>query len=113
MYEAAEIDGASTLQKIFKITLPTIKPTIIIMSLLAVGQIFRGDFGLFYQLVGNNANILEVADILDLYTFRALMTSSDVGMSAASGFYQSILCFITIMVSNGVIKKIEPDYSLF
>jgi putative aldouronate transport system permease protein len=113
MYEAAEIDGATTLQRIFKITLPTIKPTIIIMSLLAIGQIFRGDFGLFYQLVGNNARVLEVADILDLYTFRALMTSSDVGMSAASGFYQSVLCFITIMAANGVIKKIEPDYSLF
>jgi putative aldouronate transport system permease protein len=113
MYEAAKIDGATTLQRIFKITLPTIRPTIIIMSLLAIGQIFRGDFGLFYQLVGNNARVLEVADILDLYTFRALLTSSDVGMSAASGLYQSVLCFITIMISNGIIKKIEPDYSLF
>jgi len=113
MYEAADIDGATTLQKIFKITLPTIKPTIIIMALLAIGQVFRGDFGLFYQLVGNNAQVLEVADILDLFTFRTLMTSGDIGMSAASGLYQSVLCFITIMITNGVIKKIEPDYSLF
>ena len=113
MYEAADIDGASHLQKIFRITLPTIKPTIIIMVLLAIGQIFRGDFGLFYQLVGNNAQILEVADIIDLFVYRTLITSGDIGMSAAAGLYQSVLCFTTIMIANGIIRKVDSDYSLF
>ncbi len=113
LYEAANVDGASFFQKVFHITLPSIKPTIIIMVLLSVGQIFRGDFGLFYQLVGSNANVLEVADIIDLFVYRSLLTSGDVGMSAAAGLYQSVLCFVTVVFCNWVIKKIDPEYTLF
>lgn len=113
IYEAAEIDGANVWQRIRHITLPCLKPTMVIMFLLAVGQIFRADFGLFYQLVGSNAQLLEVADILDLFIYRALLTNNDIGMSSAAGFYQSILCFITIISVNGIIKKIDPEYSLF
>ncbi len=113
LYEAADVDGASFFQKVFHITLPSIKPTIIIMVLLSVGQIFRGDFGLFYQLVGSNANVLEVADIIDLFVYRSLLTSGDVGMSAAAGLYQSVLCFVTVVFCNWVIKKIDPEYTLF
>lgn len=113
IYEAAEIDGANVWQRIRHITLPCLKPTMVIMFLLAVGQIFRADFGLFYQLVGSNAQLLEVADILDLFIYRALLTNNDIGMSSAAGLYQSILCFITIISVNGIIKKIDPEYSLF
>ena len=113
IYEAAEIDGANVWQRIRHITLPCLKPTMIIMFLLAVGQIFRGDFGLFYQLVGNNGQLLEVADILDLFIYRALLTNNDIGMSSAAGLYQSVLCFITIVSVNGIIKKIDPEYTLF
>lgn len=113
IYEAAEVDGANVWQRIRHITLPCLRPTMVIMFLLAVGQIFRGDFGLFYQLVGNNANLLEVADILDLFIYRALLTNNDIGMSSAAGLYQSVLCFVTIMTINGIIKKIDPDYTLF
>lgn len=112
-YEAAEIDGASLLQRINYITIPSLVPTIIIMFLLAVGQIFRGDFGLFYQLIGNNAQILPATDILDLFIYRALITTNDYGMSSAAGLYQSVLCFITILSVNGLIKKFQPDYTLF
>ena len=72
MYEAAEIDGANSWQKVFRITVPNLVPTMVIMFLLAVGQIFRGDFGMFYQMVGNNGVLLETADILDLYVYRAM-----------------------------------------
>jgi len=113
LYEAAEIDGATLSQRIRYITIPSITPTIIIMFLLAVGQIFRGDFGLFYQLVGNNALILPKTDILDLFIYRALITTNDYGMSSAAGLYQSVMCFITIMSVNFLIKKINPDYTLF
>lgn len=113
IYEAAEIDGANVWQRIIHITLPCLKGTMMIMFLLAVGAIFRGDFGLFYQLVGNNGQILGVADILDTFIYRALITSNDIGMSSASGLYQSVLCFVTIITVNGIIKKIDPDYTLF
>jgi putative aldouronate transport system permease protein len=113
MYEAAAIDGANIWQRVRYITLPCLTPTMLIMFLLALGQVFRGDFGLFYQLIGNNAAILPKTDILDLFIYRALASTSDFGMSSAAGLYQSVLCFITIMAVNGVIRKAQPDYSLF
>lgn len=113
LYEAADVDGATFAQKVFHITLPAIKPTIIIMVLLAIGQIFRGDFGLFYQLVGSNANVLEVADVIDLFVYRSLLTNGDIGMSSAAGLYQSVLCFITVVFCNWIIKKADPEYTLF
>ncbi len=113
LYDAAAVDGASFWQRIAHVTLPGLKPTMMIMFLLALGQVFRGDFGLFYQMVGNNALLLPKTDILDLYVYRALASSSDLGMAAAAGMYQSVLCFVTIMTVNGVIRKLQPDYSLF
>ncbi|MDD4796217.1 MAG: ABC transporter permease subunit [Eubacteriales bacterium] len=113
MFEAAEIDGANVWQKIFRIILPLLVPTIVIMLLLSLGQIFRGDFGLFYQLVGNNQKLLPSTDIIDTFVFRALMSSSDIGMASASGLYQSVVCFVTIVLCNLLVKKIEPDYALY
>ena len=113
IYEAADIDGANIWQRIFKITLPCIKPTVIIMLLLSLGQVFRGDFGMFYQIVKNNQILLGTSDIIDTFVYRSLISSPDIGMSAAAGLYQSILCFITIMVADFAVKKIDPDYALF
>lgn len=113
MYEAAEIDGANSWQKLFSITLPNLVPTMVIMFLLSCGQIFRGDFGMFYQLIGNNGVLLEVGDILDLYIYRAMAGNANLGYGAAAGLYQSVLCFATILLANFVVKKIQPDYTLF
>lgn len=113
IYEAAEIDGANIWKRIRYITIPCLLPTMIIMLLLAVGQIFRGDFGLFYQLIGNNGQLLEVGDVLDLFIYRSMSRNNDIGMSSAAGLYQSILCFITIVCVNGLIRKADPEYSLF
>ena len=113
MYEAAEIDGANIRQRIFKVTLPSLIPTIVIMMILAVGGIFRGDFGMFFQLIGNNGALLEIGDILDLYVYRAMASSSNIGMASAAGLYQSILCFIMVMFTNAIVKRVERDYSLF
>lgn len=113
IYEAAEIDGANVFQRIFKITIPMVKPTMIILLLLAVGGIFRGNFDMFYNLIGSNGVLYNMTDVIDTFTFRALMTNSDYGMSAASGLYQSVLCFITIMVVNKMVSKYDKDYALF
>ena len=98
MFEAASIDGASIWQKIRYITIPGLKPTIFIMFLLSVGNIFRGDFGMFYQLVGNNQLLLETSDVIDTFVYRSLITSPNIGMSAAAGFYQSVLCLSLIHI---------------
>lgn len=113
IYEAAVVDGANIFQRIFRITIPQMIPTIIILLLLAIGGIFRGNFDMFYNLVGTNGILYGATDVIDTFTFRALMTNSDFGMSAASGLYQSVLCFITILVANKLIRMYEKDYSLF
>lgn len=113
IYEAAAIDGCNVFQRIFKITIPQIMPTIVILLLLSIGGIFRGNFDMFYNMVGSNGILYNYTDVIDTFTFRALMTNSDFGMSAAVGLYQSLLCFVTILFSNWLVKRYDPDYALF
>lgn len=113
MVEAAQIDGASVWQRIRYITIPSLKPTIFIMTLLAIGNIFRGDFGMFYQLVGSNQLLLQSSDVIDTYVYRSLITTPNIGMSAAAGLFQSVLCFVTICTANYIVKRFDPDYTLF
>lgn len=113
IYEAAEIDGANVFQRIWRITLPLLRPTIVILLLLSIGGIFRGNFDMFYQLIGNNGLLYDATDVIDTFTFRSLINTADVGMSAAVGVYQSVLCFVMIMLANFCVKKVEPDYTLF
>jgi len=112
-YEAADIDGAHIFQKIAHITLPAIRPTISIMLLFNIGRILRGDFEMFYQIVGNNGQLFNATDVIDTYVFRSLLTSANIGMTAAATLYQSVLCFIIIVVVNHIVKKVEADYALF
>jgi putative aldouronate transport system permease protein len=112
-YEAAKIDGAGVIQQIFKITIPLLAPTFIILLLFALGGIMRGHFDLFYQVIGNNGLLFEATDILDTYVYRSLKQNFDVGMGTAAGLYQSIVGFVVIMTTNRIIKKTQPDYVLF
>lgn len=113
MYEAAEIDGANIFQRIRKITIPNLMPTVIILVLLAIGNIFRGDFGMFYNMVGNNGLLFSSTDVIDTFVFRSLTTSNEIGMSAAAGFYQSLLGFVTIMLANYAVGRYDKDRALF
>ena len=113
LYEAAEIDGANIFQQIFRITLPCIKPTFIILVLLSIGQIFRGNFSEFYQIVGNNGLLYDSTDVIDTFVFRSLMFTQEFGMASAAGLYQSVLCFTVLMFSNYVIRRIDKEYALF
>lgn len=113
MYEAAQIDGANIFQRIMKITVPNLIPTVIILVLLAIGNIFRGDFGMFYNMVGNNGLLFSNTDVIDTFVFRSLTTSNEIGMSAAAGFYQSLLGFATIMFANYAVRKYDKDRALF
>jgi putative aldouronate transport system permease protein len=112
-FEAADIDGANIFQKIWYITFPSIKPTVITILLLHVGRILRGDFEMFYQIVGNMGQLFNATDVIDVYVFRSLLTSANIGMTAAATLYQSVLCFIIIITVNHIVKKIEYDYALF
>ena len=112
-YEAAEIDGANKWQQLLSITLPHLKPLIIVMTLLALGRIFSADFGLFYQATLNSGALYPTTDVIDTYVFRGLMYTGDIGMSTAAGLYQSIIGFILILTVNKMVKKIDKDSSMF
>lgn len=112
--EAAEIDGASALQKIWYITLPWLKPTFIILTLFAIGGILKGNFGLFYNTVGaNNMALYKTTDIIETFVFRSLVVNMNFSQGSAVGLYQSVFGFIVVMLSNAAVKKIEPEYALF
>lgn len=112
-YEAAEMDGATKWQQIRWITLPRLKPTVIMMTTIAMGMIFRSDFGLFYQTPRNQGLLYNVTDTIDTYVFRALINNGNISMSSAAAFYQSIVCFVTIMVFNGIMHRVSRDDVLF
>ena len=113
IYEAATIDGANIFQRIRRITLPLLLPTLATLLLLSVGTIFRSNFDMFYQTVGENGQLYSTTDVIDMFVFRSLLRSYDFGMSSAAAFFQSILCFVTIMSVNGIVRKIDYDYALF
>lgn len=113
LYEAAEIDGAGKLQKTIYISLPQIVPIIIIRTILNIGAIFRADFGLFYNVTRNIGTLYPTTDVIDTYVFRALMELGDIGMASAAGMIQSVVCLVTIVATNAVVKKISPENSLF
>lgn len=113
IYEAAKIDGAGKLKQITSITLPLLKPTVIIMTLMAVGRIMASDFGLFYQVPMNSGALYSTTQTIDTFVYRAMMQLNDTGMAAASGLYQSLVGFILVIVANGIVKKLDPENSLF
>lgn len=98
LHESAKIDGANIFQRVRHVTFPAILPTVVTMVLLDVSKIFRGNLDLFYQLVGKNGALYDSTDVIDTFVFRSLLETSDIGMAASAGFYQSILCFVTIML---------------
>lgn len=112
-YEASEIDGASVMQQIRYITIPLLIPTFIILLLLALGGIVRGQFELFYQLVGNQGLLYDSTDILDTYVFRMLQGTFDIGRGTAIGLFQSLFGLVTVCTVNWFVNRSNPEYALF
>ncbi|MDR1532439.1 MAG: ABC transporter permease subunit [Clostridiales bacterium] len=107
--EAAEIDGANAFQRIRRITLPCLKPTFIILLLFALGGIIRGNFSLFYNLVGNNSMLFNTTDIIETFVYRSMLNNFNFSQSSAVGLFQSVVGFAIVLIVNAVIKKIEPS----
>ena len=113
MLEAAQIDGANGFQRIRYIILPTLKPTVVILFLFAIGGILKGNFGLFYNLVGNNSMLFGTTDIIETYVYRSMMNSFNFSQSSAVGLFQSVVGFFIVIGANAFVKKLDPDYALF
>ena len=111
--EASLVDGANGWQKIRFIVLPSLRPTIVILLLFALGGIVKGDFGLFWNLVGRNPVLYEPVDIIEMFVYRSTISNFNFSTASAVGLYQSLIGFIMVLTVNGIVKKVEPDYSLF
>lgn len=112
-YEAASIDGATKWQQIRYVTLPHIKPMIIILFIMNVGRIINADFGLFYSVPQNMGPLFPSTQVIDTYVYRALMATNNPGMSAAASLLQNVVGFLCVVAANGVIRKVDKDSSLF
>jgi putative aldouronate transport system permease protein len=112
-YEAAAIEGAGKWQQIRYITLPLLRPTVLILTLLAIGRIFYSDFGLFYQLPMNQGALFSTTNTIDTYVYRGLLQIGNISMASAAGVYQSLVGFILILGSNLIVKKLDKESALF
>ena len=113
LYEAAVLDGASKFQQARYITLPSLRPMIIMMFILAVGRIFSSDFGLFYQATrGAGVPLNTVATTFDVKIFQMVTTSADQGRNAAASMFQSIIGCITILTANAIVRKVDKASAL-
>lgn len=112
-YEAAIVDGANKRQQIFKITIPLLRPMIIILTLLAIGRIFYADFGMFYNITQNSGTLYSTTDVMDTFVYRAIRVTGDFGMASAAGFIQSVVGFLLVLGSNFVVRKLDEESRLF
>lgn len=113
LYEAAIVDGANRWQRIVHITLPCLKSTIVILTLMNLGRILNSDFGLFYQVPMNSGTLLNVTQTIDTYVYRGLTQSNNIGMSSAAGLYQSITGFVLVFTANIIVRKIDNESALY
>ena len=113
LYEAAGLDGAGIMKQIRYVTLPCLKGTVITLTLLNIGKIFYADFGLFYQVPMNSGQLYDTTNVIDAYVYRALLQLGNSGMAAAAGFYQSVVGFVLVMISNGIVRKTSSENALF
>lgn len=113
IFEAAHVDGANKWQEIIHITVPQLVPLIIIQTILAIGNIFRADFGLFYQTTRDVGALYSTTDVMDTYIFRTMRVLGDTAISSAAGVFQSIVGFVCVVTVNYIVNKIDSDRALF
>ncbi len=113
LIEAAQVDGANKRQVNRHIMLPGLAGIICIQVILKIGNIFRADFGLFYQIPRNVGTLYSTTDVIDTYIFRAMREYGDMGISSATGLLQSVVGFALVMLTNYIVNKVDEDKALF
>ena len=103
-YEAAEIDGASRLRRIWHITLPSMKPVIVILLIMNLGNILESGFEPQY-LLGNGMNI-EYSENLDIFVLKYGIQMNNFGLATAAGIFKTVVSFIFLIVANNLAKRL-------
>lgn len=112
-YEAAKIDGAGKLRQMVSISIPMIKPIMMMMIILQIGRMFYSDFGLFYNVTLNSTLLYPTTDVIDTFVYRSLVELGDIGMASAAGLFQSVIGFVLVLITNGIVRKVNAENSLF
>ena len=112
-YEAAVIDGATKWQQTKHITLPFLKPMVVILAIMRVGAMFSSNFDLFYQVPMNSGQLYSVTNTINVFVYNTLKNSNNVSLSAAVGFVQSVAGFLLVLGTNRIIRAIDPELAMF
>ena len=114
MYEAAVIDGAGKWQQARHITLPSLRPVIVMMFILGTGQIFNSDFGLFYRTTRNSGSLTSAYLTLDVYVYNSIFNNPRpvYGYISAAGALQSLLGCFTILLTNLIVRRVDRENAL-
>jgi len=88
-------------------------PTICVMTLMSIGRIFYGDFGMMYAIIRDNSSLMPIAEVIDTYVYRMFKNTGNPSLTMAVGLYQSIVGFILVFTSNKIVHRYYPDGALF
>ncbi len=116
LYEAGAIDGATKWQQFRFITLPQLMPVIVMLQILAIGRIFNGDFDMFYSLPNGSGTLRQVTSTIDVYVYDMLKKGNlrnSFGYAGAGAFFQSVVGFFLILITNGIVRRHQPEMALF
>lgn len=111
LFESATIDGANRWHRLWYITLPSILPTVTIMFIFNIGSLFSNDFQKI--LLMYNPVTYDVADVIGTYVFREGITNARYSYGVAVGLILSVISGTLVFISNFIIRKVNPDSSLF
>jgi putative aldouronate transport system permease protein len=103
LYEAAEVDGAGRWRKLWHITLPGIRSTIVVLLIMNIGRILGSEFDRPYTMA--NRVVRDVADVLSTLVYRVGILSNQFSLTAAIGLFQSVICVIFLVAANSFAKK--------
>ena len=97
------------------VTIPSIKPVMITMTILSIGKIFNADFGLFYQVPMNSGALYRVTNVINTFVYNTLGQGgiTGVGMSSAASFFQSVVGFVLVLITNSITRKLDSENAMF
>ncbi|MCA0757298.1 ABC transporter permease subunit [Paenibacillus sp. N4] len=107
LYEAAEADGAGRFKKIWHITLPGIRPTIVILLILQIGNIMAINFDRPFNIQNNL--VMDFGDVISTYVYRVGIQTADFSLGTAVGLFQSVICLIFLLSSNYISRKLGEN----
>ena len=112
LIEAAKLDGANYRQRVRYVLFPSVLPVVSVLSILAVGTVMNGNFGLFYQVPMDSGALYSATDIIQTYVVRGLI-AGNISQTAAVGLFQSAVGLVLVVAANLTVRKINPENAMF